>query len=210
GGHVKDIRRGIACILYATMGIRPASHAQVIDAFDVDRKKAHRGTVFRSHVGDSRSVHDGQGGGAGPIEFHEFPNYFGLAQHLSNSKGKISGSDTFSQGAFEMDADDIRGQEINWLAKHASFSFYSADAPAHNAKAVDHRGVRVGSHQRVRIYRGHAVRLLVTRENSLGQVLEIDLVNDANARWHDLESLKSLHSPLEKLITLTIASKLHL
>ena len=50
-----------------------------------------------------------------------------------------------------MHADDFRRQKINRLAEHAGFRFDSADAPADDAEAVDHGGVRIGADERVGI-----------------------------------------------------------
>jgi hypothetical protein len=45
-------------------------------------------------------------------------------------------------------------------------------------------------------------------EHPLGEVLEVDLVDDADAGRHDLEGVKRLHAPLQKLIALAVAREL--
>ena len=47
--------------------------------------------------------------------------------------------------------DHFRREEINRLTEHARFRLDAADAPADDAEAVDHRRVRIGADERVRI-----------------------------------------------------------
>ena len=46
-------------------------------------------------------------------------------------------------------------------------------------------------------------------ENAAGQVLKVDLVDDANAWRHHPERLKRLLAPLEEFVALTVALELH-
>ena len=50
----------------------------------------------------------------------------------------------------------------------------------------------------------------VPLKNTLSQILEIDLMNNADARRDHAESVKRLSSPLEKAISLLVAAKLDL
>jgi hypothetical protein len=100
-------------------------------------------------------------------------------------------------------ADDVRGQEINRLSQHARLGLDAADAPAHDADAVDHRGVRVGADECIRI-----VNTVGVAEHALGEELQIDLVHDADAGRHDLEGVERLHAPLEELVALAVAREL--
>ena len=70
--------------------------------------------------------------------------------------------------------------------------------PAEHAQAVDHGGVAVSADERVRI------RHAVLRPDDLGQVFEIDLVNDATAWWNDAEVIKRALAPLQELVALAI------
>ncbi len=103
-----------------------------------------------------------------------------------------------------MDAHHVRGEEVDRLAQHARLGLDSADAPAHDAQAVDHRRVRVGAHQRVRV-----PRPLGVAQEALGEELKVDLVDDPDPRGHDLEGFEGLHSPLEELVALAVAHELH-
>ena len=87
------------------------------------------------------------------------------------------------------------------MAQHAGFRLNATYAPANNANAVDHGGVRIGTDQGVGIVKAvfvmHATR----------QVLQVDLVHDAKARWHNAKSVERLHAPLHELVALVIALK---
>src|SRR4051812_19270593 len=48
------------------------------------------------------------------------------------------------------------------------------------------------------------------RENAPGEVLEIYLMDDADARRHHFERVESLHPPFEELVAFAIAMKFHL
>ena len=60
------------------------------------------------------------------------------------------------QRAVELESDDARDQHRYRLAEHGRLGLDAAHAPAQHAQAVDHRGVRVGAHHRVRVR--HTVR----------------------------------------------------
>ena len=47
-------------------------------------------------------------------------------------------------------------------------------------------------------------------EHALGEVLEVDLVDDADAGGHDLEGVEGLHAPLEELVALAVARELEI
>ncbi len=108
----------------------------------------------------------------------------------------------FRQPAGQVDADDVRGQDIDGLAEHSRLGLDAADAPAHDAEAVDHGRVRVRADE------GVGVVHPVLRQHALGEVLEIDLVHDADPRRHDLEAAKRLHAPLEELVAGAVALEL--
>ena len=104
-----------------------------------------------------------------------------------------------------MHADHVGREEIDGLAEHAGLGLDATHAPANDADAVDHRRVRVGADQRVRIIDTGSVL-----EHALGEVLEIHLMDDADAGRHDLEGLERLHAPLQELVALAVARKLEL
>ena len=80
------------------------------------------------------------------------------------------------QLAGQLEADDARDEHGDRLAEHRGLGLDAADAPAEHAEAVDHGGVRVGADE------GVGVRLAVADHDRAGQVLDVDLVDDAGAR----------------------------
>ena len=109
------------------------------------------------------------------------------------------------QFSLQVNPDDIGRQDVHRLAEHPGLGLDAADAPADNADAVDHRRMAVGADQRVRI--AHAVVRLV---HAGRQVLEVDLVHDADARRHHLEGVESLHAPFHELVALLVALEFEL
>jgi hypothetical protein len=47
-------------------------------------------------------------------------------------------------------------------------------------------------------------------KHALGEIFQIDLMDDADAGRHDLERVERLHAPFEKLVALAIAPEFHL
>ena len=176
-----------------------AGGAEIIRAFGVNREKAHRGAVFGRHVGNRGAVHQRQRRRAGTEKFHELAHHLRLAQQLRDGQRHVRGGDPFADGAGQMDAHHVGGEEINRLAEHARLGFDAADAPAHDAQAVDHGGVRIRAHQGVGII--HAVRF----QHAFGEVFQIHLMHDADARRHHLEGVERLHAPFQKLVALAVA-----
>ena len=127
------------------------SATQVTHRDFVDSEKAHRCTVFRSHVGNCRTVRQAKRLGSGTIKFDKLPYHFGLTQHFGHAQHQVRGRHAGSEFASQVNSDNFRNEESHGLTKHASFRFDAANAPTNNAKAVDHGGVRVGAYQGIRI-----------------------------------------------------------
>ena len=179
-----------------------AGAAQVGDGFFIDAEEAHRGAVFGSHVCDGRAVGDGQADSAGAVEFDEFADDAKLAELLGDFEHEVGRGDAFLQRSAEVNADDFRHEESHRLAEHAGFRLNAAHAPTDDAEAVDHRGVRVGADERIRVK--HAIFF----EHALGEVFEVHLMHDADAGRHDLEGVEGLFAPFEELVALLVALKL--
>ena len=107
--------------------------------------------------------------------------------------------------ARQVDADDVRREEVDRLAEHAGLGLDAAHAPADDAEAVDHRGVRVGADERVGIE--NAVLLAGT---PLARYSRFTWWHDADARRHDLERVERLLPPLQELVALAVALELEL
>ena len=175
--------------------------AEIVERLIVDREEAHRGAVFRGHVGDRGAIGEREGLGAFAVELDELADDLGLAEDFREAKGEVGRRDALAEAAGEINTDDFRRLEVDRLAEHAGFGFDAAHAPAHDADAVDHRGVGVGADEGVRVE--HAVLL----EDQLGEVLEVDLVHDADRRRDDAEGLERLHAPLEEFVALGVATE---
>ena len=78
--------------------------------------------------------------------------------------------------------------------------------PPDDAEAVDHRRVRIGPDQRVRVdERVPAVRVAA---DDAREVLDVDLVHDAGVGRHDLEVAEGVLPPLEERVALAVAREL--
>ncbi len=165
----------------------------------VNAEKAHGRTVFGGHVSDGGAVGQAEGFGTGAVEFDEFADDFGFTEDFGNEQNQVGGGDTGIEGAGEIHADDFRNQESDRLAEHTGFRFNPADAPADDAKTVDHGGVGVGADERV------WVKNAIFFKYAFREVFEVDLVNDADAWRDDFKSVEGLFAPLEELVALAIA-----
>ena len=101
-----------------------------------------------------------------------------------------------------MDADDVRSEEVRRLAEHGGLGLDAAHAVGDDAQAVDHRRVRVGADERIRIVDAAAL------VDAGREVLEVDLVHDSQPGRHDLQPVERAHSPLEELVPGAIAREL--
>ena len=140
-----------------------------------------------------------------PKNSTNLPTTLCCAQDLGHGQHQVGRGHAFAQLAGELEADHVGRQEVHRLAEHAGLGLDAADAPADDADAVDHRGVAVGADQRVGV--DHAVLALV---HAARQVLEVDLVHDAEAGRHDAEGVEGLHAPLHELVALLVALELEL
>ena len=92
--------------------------------------------------------------------------------------------------------------EIGWPSI-AALRLDPADPPAEHPQPVDHRGMRIGADHRVRVCAGHAA--VLAREDDAGEVLQVDLVDDAGTRRHHLEVPERLLSPAQECVPLPVA-----
>ena len=90
------------------------------------------------------------------------------------------------------------------MAQHARFGFDATNSPADNANAINHGGVAIGADDAIGI--GDTAFVV----NATGEILQIDLVHDADAGRNDLEGIEGLHAPLHELITLFVSLKFKL
>ena len=189
---------------------RAAREPQVGEGFVVDRKEAHRGAVFRSHVGDRGPVGERHPGEAAAEELDELPNHALLPQDLGDGEHEVSRGGTRRQVAGEFEADHLRQEQRECLAEHHRFGLDAPHAPANHAKTIDHRRVAISADECVGD--GHLrpalPRVIIAKEHAAGEVFEVHLMHDADRRRHHAEVAEGLLAPAEKGIPLGIAAKL--
>ena len=181
-----------------------AGQAEVAERHVVDGEEAARRAVLRGHVPERRAVGEGEGAEARPEVLDELPDDAGLAQDLRDGEDEVGRGRALAQRAGEPEADDLRHEHRERLAEHRRLGLDPADAPAEHAEAVDHRRVRVGADDRVG--EGDAVAHL----DDAREVLEVDLVDDAGVRRHDLEVVERALSPAEERVALLVPLELEL
>ena len=119
---------------------------------------------------------------------------------------QVSRGRAFAQFAGELVANHLRNQHGNGLAQHGGLGLNAAHAPAQHAKAIDHRGVRIGADHRVWI--SHLLAIDLSGKHHARQVLEIHLVADAHSRRHSREVAEGRLAPLQKCVALAVALEL--
>ena len=185
-----------------------AGQPQVGQRLGVDGKDRTGRAVFRAHVADGRAGGQRNVGHARAVEVDELADHPHPAQQLRHREDQIGRGAALPQVAGEPDADDLGDEHAHRLAEHGGFGLDAADAPAQHAQPVDHRGVRVGADQGVRIGTGRGAARAIGGEHDPGQVLEVHLVADAGVRRHDEEVVEGFLRPPQQLVTLLVAVEL--
>ncbi len=127
-----------------------------------------------------------------------------LAQHLRDREDEIRGGRSIRELPGETETDHFGEQHIDRLTDHDGLGFDATDAPSNNTQPVDHRRMRVGADERVR------VKDTVVIPYDLGEILEVHLVNDSGGRRNDPEVVEGSLSPLEELVAFHVPCELHL
>ena len=185
---------------------RTTGELKVAQRFLVDREYAAGAAVLRRHVGDGGAVGEGQGRKPVAKVFDEFLDHAFFAQHLGDGEHKVGGRGARLQLPGELEADNLRNQHRHRLAEHGRLGFDAAHAPAEYAETVDHRRVRVGADEGVRV--GLWAFAVAIFEYHAAEELEVDLMDDAGAGWHDLEIAERRLAPAQERIPLAIALEL--
>ncbi len=185
-----------------------AAEAQVLQRLMIDGEDAASRSILGSHVGDGGAIGERQVVQSGAKVLDELADNAVLAEHLGDSEHQIGSGRTSLQAVAQAHADDLRDEHRYRLAEHGGFGFDSAHAPAEHAKSVDHRGMRIGSDQRVGIGERLAGFAVGSDEDHAREVLEVDLVHDAGVGRHDGEVLEGCLSPAQEGVTLLVAMEL--
>lgn len=180
----------------------PACLAQVVGAAFVHGEEAHGGAVFRGHVRYGGAVRQREAAAPSPKNSTNLPTTPLALQHLGDMERQVRGGHSFTEFPRHVDAHYFRHQEGDRLAEHAGFRFNAAHAPAHDADAVDHRGVGIRPYQGVREINA------VLFHDALRQVFQIHLVDNAHGRGHYGKGLESLLAPFEEFVAFRIALEL--
>ena len=181
-----------------------AGELQVLHGLFVDREDGRGGAELRRHVADGGAVSQRDGLHAVAVELDELLHHAVLAQHVGDGENHVGGGHTGRDLAGQLEADDLRDEHGDRLAQHGSLGLDAADAPAQDAQAVFHGGVGVGTDTSIR------VRQALVVEDDAGQVLDVDLVNNAGSRRNDAEVGEVLRTPAQELVALLVALVLDL
>ncbi len=140
-----------------------------------------------------------------PAELDERAHDAVRAEHLGHDQDQVRGGRALGQLAGEPHADDLRHRLVERLAEQHGLGLDAAHAVAQDAQAVDHRGVGIGPDQRVgEGDLARAVRVPAARHDR-GQVLEVDLVDDAGAGRNDAQVAEGGLGPAQELVALAVA-----
>ena len=172
----------------------------------VDREEAHRRSVFRSHVGDRRPVRQPDAGESPPAKLDELAHHALGPEGLCDRQDQVGGCRPFGQLAGQAETDDLGQQHVDGLAEHHRLGLDTPNAPSDHAQPVDHRRVAVRAHHAVRHRHHHAVDL--AHGHDVGQVLQVDLVDDARGGRHHAKPVKRLLTPTEELVPFEVALEL--
>ncbi len=151
-------------------------------------------SVARSAIGQELQT--------GSEELDELSNDPQLAEPLGDRQHEIGRRCPVGQPIDEAEADHFRDQHRDGLPEHRGLGLDPSDAPSHDAKAIDHRRVRVGADERIGIREQPPVHLFL--ENDAREVLEIHLVHDAGVGRNDAEVLERVLTPAQKGVSLTV------
>ena len=138
----------------------------------------------------------------GPKNSTNLPTTPSFAQALGDRQHQVGRGRAFGQAVDQPEADDLGNQHRDRLAEHRGLRLDAADAPAHHAKPVHHRRVRVGADERVGI--GQRAAVSGFREDHAREVLEIDLMDDAGVGRNDAEILEGLLPPAQEHVALAV------
>ena len=184
---------------------RPAGEGHVAQRLLVDREDRTGRAVLGRHVADRRPVGQRHVADAGAVELDELPDDAVPTQALGHGEHEVGGGGALGQRALQAEAEHVRDEHRQGLAQHRRLGLDAAHAPAQHAEAVDHRRVRVGADERVRV--GDVV---VVDEHHAGQVLEVDLVHDPGVGRHDLDAVERALAPAQEGVALAVALELEL
>ena len=180
-----------------------AGAAQIGQRLRVDREEAHRCPVLGGHVGQGGLVGKGQPREPGTVVLHEATHDAVPAQQLRDPQHQVGRGRPFGQRAGQLHAHHLGEQHVVRLPQQHRLRLDPPDPPAHHAQSVDHRGVGIGPHDRVRI-REEGPSVLAPVDDRR-QVLQVDLVHDPGSGRHHAVVLEGLLGPAQQGVALPVA-----
>ena len=120
------------------------------------------------------------------------------AQVFGERQHDVGGENAGARQPFEFDADDLGEPHPDGPPEHHRFGLDPADAPAQNPQSVDHRRVAIGADERI----GKSNPVLAHDDGR--KFFEIDLMQDAVSRHHDVEVFHRLLRPGKEFKTLGV------
>ena len=178
--------------------LRAASLDEVLDGGLIDGEETHGGSVLGGHVGESGTVLDGHGLQTITKVLDELADTSVLPQLLSDSEDQIGGGGTRGELALQLEPNNLGEDHGDLLTAHDGLSLQTTNTPSTDTETVDHRGVRVGTDNRVRVQKTVLVKDGATEE------LQVDLMNNTGTRGDNEEIVKGLSTPLQEAETLVV------
>ena len=178
--------------------------SQIVERDPVDREEPARRAVLRRHVPERRAVGQRQRSHALAEVLDELPDDTGVAQDLRHGQHEIGRSRALGQRSAQLEPDHLRHEHRKRLPEHRGLRLDPTGAPTEHAQPVDHCRMRVRADERV------GERNAVAVVDDASEVLEVHLVADACARWHDLEAAQRLLAPTQEEVALVVALELEL
>ena len=120
----------------------------------------------------------------------------------------VGGGGAFLERARQLEADNVRDQHRDRLAEHRGFCLDATDAPAEHADAVNHRRMRIGANDRIRIRLSRVACLVV--EYDATEILQVDLVDDARVGRNHAEVFERALAPAKERVALPVAVEFNL
>ena len=99
----------------------------------------------------------------------------------------------------QVDPDHVGHQHMQGMPEHGDLGLDPADPPPDHAQTVDHGGVRIGADQ------GIGKEEAIALAERPCQVLEIDLMHDADPGRDHGDRAEGLHAPFDEAVTFGVA-----
>lgn len=171
---------------HINLSLWSSCNLKIVHSLLIDREVTHSRSVLGGHICDGRPVCQSERLDSWPVELNELAYDSSFSKHFDAGQHEVSGCGVLGQRPSESETNDLWQDHGNCLTKHNRFSFNTADTPANNTESIDHGCVGVCAHHRI------VVEEPVSLEDDSGKVLEVDLMNNTGAWWHNLEIVECL------------------